>query len=100
MLKPAELVDFRSEVTLRRLWGTSVGNGQGKKYQRLVPALADGTLFVAATNGDVVAFDSGDGDRRWRTDVDLELTGGVGVGGDLVLVGSSNGVVIAWRQWG
>ena len=38
-LEPAELVDFDSEVDLKRLWKSSVGEGLGKKYLKLFGCL-------------------------------------------------------------
>src|SRR5262249_13689277 len=46
-------------------------------------------------NGNVEAFDAASGKRRWDADVDTDISGGVGVGGDLALVGTDKGVVIA-----
>ena len=97
-LEPAELVKFSNEVSMRRLWSTSVGDGQGKKYQRLVPALSDAKMYVASTDGQVAAFDAGNGKRLWRTNLKRELSGGVGVGEGLVLVGTTGGLVLALEQ--
>ena len=97
-LAPAELVDFDPEVDIRKVWNTGVGNGQGKLYNRLQPALYGDAIYVAAQNGTVAALDAASGKRRWKVDVDTELSGGVGVGGDLVLVGNTRGRVIAMES--
>lgn len=97
-LAPAELVDFDPEVDIRKVWSTGVGNGQGKLYNRLQPALYGDAIYVAAQNGTVAALDAASGKRRWKADVDTELSGGVGVGGDLVLVGNTRGRVIAMES--
>lgn len=94
-LKPAELVKFPEKVKIRRLWSASVGNGQGKKYNRLVPALDENILFAAASDGQVAAFETSRGKRLWRRNLKDELSGGVGVGDGLVLVGTTGGMVIA-----
>lgn len=93
--EPAPLVDFTTEADVRAAWSAGVGNGQGKKYNRLQPALYGDMVIAAAANGAVAAFDATSGQRRWKADVDSDLSGGVGVGGDLVLVGDIRGVVIA-----
>ena len=97
-LAPAELVEFTPEVELRKVWSTGVGNGQGKLYNRLQPALYGDAIYVAAENGKVAAIDAASGERRWKTDVDTDLSGGVGAGGDLVLVGNTRGRVIAMES--
>ncbi len=97
-LAPAELVEFSPEVDIRKVWSTGVGNGQGKLYNRLQPALYGDAIFAAAQDGTVVALDAASGKRRWKVDVDTELSGGVGVGGDLVLVGNTRGRVIAMES--
>ena len=94
-LAPAELVDFTPELEMRKVWSTGVGNGQGKLYNRLQPALYGDALYVAAVNGTVAAIDAETGKRRWKADVDTDISGGVGAGGDLVLVGNTRGRVIA-----
>ncbi|MCG3170635.1 MAG: Outer membrane protein assembly factor BamB [Pseudomonadales bacterium] len=94
-LEPAPLADFSAEVELRKVWSAGVGNGQGKKFNRLHPALDGDAIFAAAADGTVAAFDAASGERRWKTDVDTDVSGGVGVGGDLVLVGDTGGNVIA-----
>lgn len=93
--EPAALVDFNEEVRLRRLWNVNVGDGQGDKYNRLRPAIADDTIYVASNNGNVVALNRENGSRRWRTRLDYRITGGVGLGGGMVLLGTENSSVIA-----
>ncbi len=92
---PAPLVAFSAEVELRKVWSAGVGSGQGDKYNRLQPALDGGAIYVAAADGTVASFDAGTGKRRWRVDVRADVSGGVGAGGDLVLVGDTAGNVIA-----
>ena len=61
------LMIFESEGDLRQLWSVQVGDGQGKRYTRLRPALVDDTLFVADAYGlvEARAFEN-DGELRWR----------------------------------
>ena len=55
--EPAELVNFDSEVTIRRLWSTDIGDGQGDKYNRLKPAIEGDVIYVVANNGLLRALD-------------------------------------------
>lgn len=93
--KPAELVDFPEEVRLRRVWSVKVGNGQGDKYNRLKAAIENNTIYAASNNGNVLAINRENGSRLWRTELDFQVTGGVGFGGNLVLLGTENSSVIA-----
>ncbi len=111
--EPAKLVDFEAEVRLRREWGAGIGDGLGKKYLRIRPAVLADRLFVADGYGVVEARDRFSGKRLWRTRVNESpwgmfasinvfdrrdpsfLTGAVGVGHGYVLVGNTYGEVIA-----
>lgn len=93
--QPAELTDFEPERELDRVWKQHIGDGQGGLYHRLTPAVAEGRVVAAAFDGEVEAFDLSDGKSLWDVDLDRGLTGGVGLGADLVLLGGSEGRVIA-----
>jgi outer membrane protein assembly factor BamB len=94
-VRPNRLVDFDEEVRLRRNWSTNIGSGQGEKFNRLKPALVNGVIYVAANNGLVVATDAVSGDRLWRQDLEVEISGGVGASSGLVLVGTENADIYA-----
>ena len=93
--KPADLVNFDEEVRLRRQWSVNIGKGQGKKYNRIKPAIDGDVIYVASSNGNIYAINRESGNTLWRIRLEDELTGGVGVGGDLVLVGTLNSSLIA-----
>lgn len=95
---PAELQDFQRQVNLRRDWSVSVGNGQGDIYNELVPALDGGSIYAVSENGTVVAVDVDSGDIRWRTRLDVTVTGGVGAGNGLVMLGTQDAEIIALNQ--
>jgi outer membrane assembly lipoprotein YfgL len=94
-LEPMPLVKFNEEVRLRRQWSVGVGSGQGDKYNRLVPAMQGNRIFAAGNNGLVVAVNRETGRTEWRRRLDYDITGGVGAGGGLVVVGTEKGHVIA-----
>ncbi len=93
--RPDKLVDFKEEVTFHKNWSTSVGNGQGDLFNRLKPALVGGVIYAAGNDGAVAAVTTKDGRKQWHTDLDVEITGGVGAAAGLVLVGTEDGVVYA-----
>ena len=97
--EPAELVDFQASANPAKVWSAKLGEGEGKIGARQHPAVADGRVFAAATDGGVVALDLHTGKEAWRFKAGkkegLRLSGGPGVGEGLVVVGSLGGDVIA-----
>ncbi|HTR01360.1 MAG TPA: outer membrane protein assembly factor BamB, partial [Candidatus Acidoferrum sp.] len=93
--RPSRIEDVKDEVRIRKNWSVGVGNGQGKQFNRLRPELASGIVYAASNNGVIAAVRAGDGKRLWKQDIDVEITGGVGVGGGLALVGTRDAVVYA-----
>ncbi|WP_445379765.1 outer membrane protein assembly factor BamB [Pseudomonas syringae] len=94
-LPPAELTDFKEEVVLHKQWSRSVGDGQGKTYNMLVPAIDGDRIYAADVTGEVVSLDRLTGDVIWKKDLDLPVSGAVGVGYGLVMIGTLKGEVIA-----
>lgn len=94
-LPPAELPDIQEEVRLDAQWSRSVGNGQGDLYNLLTPAVDGERLFAADAEGVVMALDRLNGDVFWKVDLELPVSGGVGAGYGLVLVGTLKGEVVA-----
>lgn len=93
-LPPAELERFDAEVELERDWRRNVGTGQGRQFNRLQPSLDGVTLYVADANGRVLAVDRDDGSVQWQTRLREPLTGAVGSGAGVVMVGTRDGEII------
>ncbi len=97
---PAELRSIETEVALRRVWSAGIGNGQGSDYFELTPAIDGERIFAASEDGNVYGLELKSGDVIWRTRLDDEaITGGVGAGNGLVLVGTANAEVISFNQF-
>lgn len=93
--EPMELVELVDEIAIARLWDANIGSGQGDVFNRLQIALDGGEVFVAGKEGQVAALNAETGAESWRVELEAPLSGGVGVGRDLVLIGSTDGEVIA-----
>lgn len=93
--KPADLKKIETSVELKRDWSVGVGKKQKPEEATLIPAVAGGVVYAAGRDGRVVAVEAASGKRRWRTDLGMELIGGVGAGGGLVLVGGVEGELVA-----
>ncbi len=111
--QPAKLVKFKPAVRVRRQWSASIGDGLGKKYLRIRPAVAADRIFVADGYGLVEVRQRFTGKRIWRTRIGPNpfglfsafniinrrdpsyLTGAVGLAFGDVLLGTTAGDVIA-----
>ncbi|MBD2858289.1 outer membrane protein assembly factor BamB [Spongiibacter sp. KMU-158] len=93
--EPAKLVDFKEEKRLKKVWSRSIGDGQGKAYHRITPVIDGEEIFIAAHDGVVAAYTTAKGKKVWKRSHDLNISGGVGVGGAMVFVGTSDGEVVA-----
>ncbi len=112
--KPRDLKPISSEVDIRSIWSKKIGRGAKDKAIRLVPAISGGRVFAAAAGGAVKALQLETGKEIWKVNVrdfydtderkaafgkDVDaVTGGVGVGGDLVAMGTAAGEVLALNQ--
>lgn len=93
--EPAELTKFEAEVELQKQWSRSIGEGQGETYNLLVPAVYGEQIYAADVEGLVVSVDRLTGKVNWKIDLEVPVSGAVGAGYGLVLVGTLRGEVIA-----
>lgn len=94
LTRPAKLVDIEETVKIRKLWSEGVGDGQGDGLYQLQPVIDGNVIYAAGADGTVKAIDRERGKVIWKTDLDTPLSGGVGLYGDALLLGSSDGFVI------
>lgn len=95
-LPPAELTKFTEEVVLKKQWSRSIGDGQGETYNTLVPAIENDRIYASDVNGEVFALDRITGDVVWKKDLELPVSGAVGVGYGLVMIGTLKGKSSPW----
>ncbi|MCV6614687.1 MAG: outer membrane protein assembly factor BamB [Cellvibrionaceae bacterium] len=94
-IEPMDLVDFEETVKLKELWSQDIGSGQDERYSRLTPTIDGDSIFAATAEGDVVRLARDSGKEQWAVDLDVTLSGGVGVGPNQVFVGGYSGHVYA-----
>ena len=92
---PADLPKFEEEVSLQKEWSRSIGDGQGESFNMLVPAIDGEQIYAADVEGLVVAMDRMTGKVIWKADLELPVSGAVGAGYGLVVVGTLKGEIIA-----
>ena len=93
-LEPMELVAIDETVKIKRIWTASLGGKSDFLRVALRPAGDGNRIYAAGRDGDVSAFDPQSGKRIWRTRLDIELSGGPGVGEGRVVVAAKDGFVI------
>lgn len=94
-IRPNPLTPLTQRVDIQSRWKAKVGSGLSKLY-RVIPPVIDGdTVYANDYKGKVFAFDRETGKRKWLFNSKTEVGAGVGLGRDLVLLGSLNGDVVA-----
>ena len=104
---PAELVDFMPNLELVELWKQSTGSGTNNQYLNLAPIIAKQRVYIADAQGSVITIDVTNGKKLWTHKIEvgdsgfwssgenIKITGGPGYGEDTILIGTSEGDVIA-----
>jgi outer membrane protein assembly factor BamB len=93
---PAELVDFEPTLKVGKVWSAGVGKGLDKTGRQLRPAYSSERLYAADYNGLVVALDANNGQKQWEIKTKLPFTGGPGISGNLLMMGTQDGEVFAF----
>ena len=92
--EPVELQKITEQAKLKSRWSRGVGDGQGEGLYKINPVLVKDTIYVASAEGRVMAVEPESGRVRWKRDLELALSGGVGHHGDSIFVGASEGLVM------
>lgn len=87
--KMAELVPIKPTAEARVAWKESASKSEQYVF---TPAVIGGAVYVAGGKGDVLRIE--DGAVKWKINVGVPLSGGVGSDGRRVIVGSPKGDVI------
>ena len=91
---PAPLPEITSEIQIKTLWQTDVGDGY-EQHVRLVPAVYDDKVFAADRNGLVEAHNAQTGELLWEVETELSLSAGPDVQYGQVALGTSDAEVVA-----
>lgn len=94
-IEPAKLVDFKSSAKIEVRWDVDVGD-EGSSV--LFPAVTREAVYAANAKGKLVRLDRNTGKQVWRADSGFSVTGGVGAGEGLVLVGGEKGELAAYDE--
>lgn len=94
---PAELTDFQPTATLKVLWQGGVGSADNSSF---FPQVLGNAIYAAGADGSVSGFDKASGRTTVSFDAGERVSGGVGTGGGLVLLGTPRGRVLAFDRQG
>jgi len=93
-LEPMELVDIDQIVKVKKIWSSKVGGKSEFLRVALRPASDGSRIYAASYDGNVTAFDPESGSQIWRTELDIELTAGPGVGEGYLVVVAKDGFAV------
>lgn len=94
-VKPAELEPISASASLAVLWQSGVGSAGAYV---LTPAVVGKSVYAAAQDGTIARFDGGG--QVWRINAGQGISGGVGADGNLVVVATAKGEVLAFDSTG
>src|SRR5258706_10300577 len=96
-LKPAELVQIKTTATLKTLWQGGVGSAEKHVFS---PTVSGNVVYAAGEGGIVTGFEAASGKPVAHVAAEQRISGGVGVGNGLVLLGTPKGEVLAFERGG
>lgn len=94
----SELIPIeKPTIQAKILWKASLSSSQDYDF---TPALDNGFVYATSLKGEIIKLNAITGQQVWRIDTGEQLTGGVGVAKDKVLVGSEKGFLMAFDSNG
>jgi outer membrane protein assembly factor BamB len=95
---PAPLVEFEPSLEVRKVWSVDVGDGMGEKGLSMPPVYASGAIYTADHKGRLVAVDAETGRKTMELKTEQAFSGGPGIDGDRLYMGTIDGRVIAYDR--
>ncbi|OIR12346.1 outer membrane protein assembly factor BamB precursor [mine drainage metagenome] len=90
---PEPLPEIKETATSKILWQAKVSGAGEFEFTPVVDA---GYAYAVGGDGELVKIDAISGKQEWRVSTGEKVSGGVGIGGSLVMVGTQKGVVYAY----
>lgn len=94
---PAALEDIKPSYTVKIDWSSSVGKTEKYDY---TPARDSDAVYASNIAGEMIKLDANSGRQIWRINIGEPISGGVGIGAGIVLVGTTKGNVFAYDTAG
>lgn len=97
---PAPLIEFEESLKVKKIWSTGIGDGMGKQGLSMAPVYSSGTLIAADYEGRLAAVDAETGRKQWELKTKQAFSGGPGLDGERIYMGTIDGRVIAYDRSG
>lgn len=97
VIEPAKLTEFKQTSDFMVRWSANIGD-PGSDF--LLAALSNDAIYAASSSGKLVSLDARSGKQKWQQETGVKISGGVGDGEGLVLIGSNKGEVLAYQEDG
>lgn len=95
MLEPSPLPDYERAAVIDRLWSADTGAGNAVAGLRLQPAVTGNAVYVADSEGLVVARERVKGRLLWKRETALPLSAGPVAGYDQLFLGTREGELVS-----
>lgn len=95
--RPAPLPAYSKDVTVKSFWSHLLGAWKDGPEGQERPVVAHGMLVVVDGLNWLHAYDAKSGELRWEKRTGLAITGGIGLAGEALLVGTRTGQVVAYK---
>jgi len=92
---PTALKDLKPEITVTIHWSREIGVETDGRRLNLIPALHGRRLYVADAAGRILALDPATGEVLWEQETGLAFSGGPEVDAEYIVLGSSDGDLVA-----
>jgi outer membrane protein assembly factor BamB len=89
---PAALQEFQPSYSVKIDWSSNIGKTERYDY---TPALDSSAVYANNAAGEIVKLDANNGRPVWRINVGEPISGGIGIGAGILLVGTKTGNVHA-----
>jgi len=93
-IPPTELTEITKSVQIRSVWSKNIGSGLNEAFVNLQPAISGSNIFSVDREGQVSSLSLENGQINWQTELDMIITGGIGIGEGLLIVGNNRGEII------
>ena len=90
---PSDLNDIKTTVPVKVLWNAHLGESYDNDFTAVTE---NGFVYAASANGEIVKLTVADGKQVWRINTGERLSGGVGLGENLLFLGTAKGYVLAY----
>ena len=94
---PAVLEEIKPTYTAKIDWSSNAGKTEKYDY---TPAIDSSAVYATNTAGEILKLDASNGRQIWRANVGEPISGGIGIGAGILLVGSNKGNVQAYDTAG